>query len=281
MLEVFMELKPQDIYVALKLVVLRNEPCTMQRMGESLGLSASQIHASIQRLIKANLIRKDKGYKVISANLKAFLLHGIRFVFVPEIGEPCRGVATASFAPPLNKAFTESNELPHVWPDSEGDVRGISFSPLHKSAAKAARKDKELYELLALVDAIRGGRARERKMAADLITSRLSKQKLDEVERLKSKEYSEQIADICKRFHVRKLALFGSAARRELKSGSDIDFLVEFEPGLTPAISGVQEMKQILSTLVDRPVDLVTPVVLKNPFRRKAIMRDLENLYVA
>ncbi len=276
-----MELKPQDIYVVLKLVVLRNEPCTMQRIGESLGLSSSRVHSSIHKLLKAKLIRKDKGYKVISANLRAFLLHGIRFVFVPEIGEPCRGLPTASFASPLNKEFVDSNELPYVWPDPEGDVRGISFSPLHKSAPQAARKDKELYKLLALVDAIRGGRARERKMAAERITSLLSEQKLDEVERLKSKAYSKQIADICRRFHVRKLALFGSAVRRELKSGSDIDFLVEFEPGRTPAISGVQEMKQSLSTLVDRPVDLVTPVVLKNPFRRKTIMRDLEDLYVA
>jgi len=169
-----MKLKPQDVYVALKLVVLRNESCSMQSIGESLGLSSSRVHESIQHLLKANLIRKDKGYKVISANLKEFLLHGIRFVFVPEIGEPCRGVATGSFAPPLNKAFVASNDLPHVWPDPEGDVRGISFSPLHKAAPKAARKDKELYELLALVDAIRGGRARERKMAIDQLSNRLS-----------------------------------------------------------------------------------------------------------
>jgi len=146
----------------------------MQRMGESLGLSASIVHGCIQQLLKAKLIRKDKGYKVISANLKELLVHGVRFVFVPEIGEPCRGVATASFAPPLNQAFVASNELPHVWPDPEGDVRGISFSPLHKAAPKAARNDKELYELLALVDAIRGGRARERQMAIGELSNRLS-----------------------------------------------------------------------------------------------------------
>ena len=171
-----MELKPQDIYVVLKLVLLRNEPCPMQRIGESLGLSSSRVHDSIHRLLKASLIRKDKGHKVISANLREFLVHGIRFVFVPEIGEPCRGIATASFAPPLNKAFVDSNELPHVWPDPEGDVRGISFSPLHKAAPKAARNDKELYDLLALVDAIRGGRAREKKMAVDQLRNRLSSQ---------------------------------------------------------------------------------------------------------
>jgi len=81
-----MRLKEEDIYVGLKLVVLRNEPWSMQRIGESLGLSASRVHGAIHRLLKANLIRKDKGYKVISANLKEFLVHGIRFVFVPDIG---------------------------------------------------------------------------------------------------------------------------------------------------------------------------------------------------
>jgi len=146
----------------------------MQRIGELLGLSSSIVHGSIQKLLKARLIRKDKGYKVISANLKEFLVHGIRFVFIPEVGEPCRGVATASFAPPLNKEFVGSSELPYVWSDPEGDVRGVSFSPLHKAAPKAARNDKELYELLALVDAIRGGRARERKMAIDQLSHRLS-----------------------------------------------------------------------------------------------------------
>jgi len=169
-----MELKPQDIYVALKFVGLSGEPCSMQRMGESLGLSASRVHGAIQHLLQAKFIRKDKGYKIISANLREFLVHGIRFAFVPELGEPCRGVATASFAPPLKQAFSVSDELPLVWPDAEGDVRGVSFSPLHKSAPKAARKDQRLYELLALVDAIRGGRARERKMAIELLTAKLS-----------------------------------------------------------------------------------------------------------
>ena len=171
-----MELKQQDIYVALKLVALNSEPCSMQRLGESLGMSASRVHDSIHRLIKANLIRKDGAYRPVLANLKEFILHGIRFAFVPEIGGPTRGVPTASFAPPLNKEFVESPEQPHVWPDPEGEVRGISFSPLHKSAPKAARRDPEFYELLALADAIRGGRARERNMAIEKLHQRLSSQ---------------------------------------------------------------------------------------------------------
>ncbi|MDQ6959332.1 MAG: hypothetical protein Q9M24_09530 [Mariprofundaceae bacterium] len=171
-----MELKPQDIYVALKLVVIKNEPWPMQKIGESLGLSASRVHDSIHRLIKANLIRKDKGYRPVVANLKEFLVYGIRFVFVPEIGEPSRGMPTGSFAPPLNAEFVESKDQAYVWPDAEGEVRGISFSPLHKSAPVAARNDQQMYELLAMVDAIRGGRARERNMAIEQLSKRLSSQ---------------------------------------------------------------------------------------------------------
>ncbi len=169
-----MELRSQDIYVALKLVVLKNEPCSMQYIGESIGMSASRVHQAIHRLIRARLVRKDDGYKPVSANLGEFLMHGIRFAFVPDIGGPSRGLPTSSFAPPLNKEFAEPGELPYVWPDPEGEVWGISFSPLHKSAPKAARKDHAFYELLALVDAIRGGRARERKLAMDELGKRLS-----------------------------------------------------------------------------------------------------------
>ncbi len=276
-----MELKSHDIYVALKLVVLKNEPCSMQSIGESLGMSASRVHDSIHRLIKAKLIRKERGYRVIFSNLKEFLVHGIRFAFVPELGEPTRGVATSSFAAPLNQLFSKSNELPYVWPDPEGEVRGVSFSPLHKSAPKAARSDAQLYELLALVDAIRGGRAREKAMAIEQISKLLSDQALDEVSRLKSREFSKQIAAICERFHVQKMALFGSAARGELTSDSDIDLLAEFKAGEAPAISGLLKMRQELEKLIGRPVDLATPSILQNPYRRKAIMRDLEALYEA
>jgi len=61
------------------------------------------------------------------------------------------------------------------WPDPMGETRGSSFSPLYKSVPKAARNDKALYELLVLVDAIRGGRARERELAIKEIKRRLGK----------------------------------------------------------------------------------------------------------
>ncbi|MDT8445205.1 MAG: hypothetical protein RQ722_12995, partial [Desulfuromonadales bacterium] len=60
-----------------------------------------------------------------------------------------------------------------VWPHPEGEVRGYEFSPLYKSVPDAALMDKELYAILALLDAIRDGRARERELAIKELKSRL------------------------------------------------------------------------------------------------------------
>jgi hypothetical protein len=67
-----------------------------------------------------------------------------------------------------------------VWPDPEGEVRGLTFSPLYKAAATAARRDPKLYELLTLVDAVRGGGARERTVALRLLEKRLQASDADD-----------------------------------------------------------------------------------------------------
>jgi hypothetical protein len=81
---------------------------------------------------------------------------------------------TAHAAPPLEGQIIEG-DLPPVWPDAEGKVRGVTFEPLHKAAPKAARKDPALYELLALIDAVRDGRVRERQLAEKELSARLQR----------------------------------------------------------------------------------------------------------
>ena len=81
---------------------------------------------------------------------------------------------TAHAAAPLKDMFISVNEMPPVWPDPDGHVRGESFAPLHKSVPKAAKKDEHLYMLLALVDAIRGGSAREKAAARKALEQSLS-----------------------------------------------------------------------------------------------------------
>jgi hypothetical protein len=86
---------------------------------------------------------------------------------------------TSYAAPPLSRVLTRADEAPPVWPDEEGEVRGYEFSPLYKSVPFAARRDPRLYELLALVDAIRGGALPEREAAIRELRVRLEKESSD------------------------------------------------------------------------------------------------------
>lgn len=169
-----MILKPQDILVLLKLVALGKEPWSYNRLAVDLDMSPAETHAAVQRALGAQLaVREDRRVRPNTRNLEEFLLHGIRYVFVPDRGELTRGMPTAHSAPPLAQSLVTSDDIPVVWPDAEGPVRGEAFSPIYRSVPAAARKDQPLYELLALVDAVRGGRARERQLAGKQLAKRL------------------------------------------------------------------------------------------------------------
>ena len=88
-----------------------------------------------------------------------------------------------------------------------------------------------------------------------------------------------KLASFCKRHHIRRLALFGSVLRPDFGPKSDIDVLVEFEPGHTPGLAffGMQDE---LSKIFDRKVDLNTPGFLSKYFRESARKEAME-LYVA
>lgn len=168
-----MALKPQDVLVLLKLVALRDEPWTYNGLATELDLSPSQVHAAVRRAIKSDLAyQADKRVRVHAQNLEEFLSHGLRYLAIPERGAISRGMATLTSAPPFAALFV-ADENPIVWPDSSGDVRGESLSPIHKSAPSAARRDPELYELLVIADALRAGRAREKQAAAKALKKKL------------------------------------------------------------------------------------------------------------
>jgi predicted nucleotidyltransferase len=91
----------------------------------------------------------------------------------------------------------------------------------------------------------------------------------------------DKIANFCQRRRIKSLSVFGSATREDFRPDSDVDFLVEFEENTNIGLFEMVEMRDELSTLLDRPVDLVTSSVLNNPYRRRAILRDLERVYDA
>jgi DNA-binding transcriptional MocR family regulator len=166
-----MPLKPQDLIVALKLVSVGSETPSYNRLAHALSISSSEVHAAVQRAIQAGLL--DAQRRPNRRALLELILHGARAAFFPERGAVTRGMPTAHAAPPLSEEIV-GDDLPPVWPDPEGTMRGETLQPLYRTAPSAARRDPQLYELLALVDAIRIGRARERRLAEKHLKERLA-----------------------------------------------------------------------------------------------------------
>lgn len=90
----------------------------------------------------------------------------------------------------------------------------------------------------------------------------------------------EKIVDFCLRHHVKRLSLFGSATRADFRPDSDIDVLIEFDNDAHTTLFDLVGMQGELSVLFDnRPVDVATTSILRNPFRRRTILRDLQAIY--
>jgi hypothetical protein len=91
---------------------------------------------------------------------------------------------------------------------------------------------------------------------------------------------TDKIADICARFHVKELALFGSVLRPDFRSGSDVDILVEFEAGARVGLLRFIELQEELEKVIGRKVDLVPKKGLK-PLIRDEVLASAEVLYAA
>jgi predicted nucleotidyltransferase len=89
----------------------------------------------------------------------------------------------------------------------------------------------------------------------------------------------DKVSNFCRRHHIRKLALFGSVLRDDFRSDSDIDVLVEFEPGCTPGLAFFG-MEIELSEMLGRKVDLNTAGFLSPHFRDR-VLAEAETQYVA
>ena len=170
-----MSLKPQDICVLLKIVALEHAPWSYSQLAYELAMSASEVHAGVKRALEASLMKLDDGWGYADPGpLCEFLVHGLKYVFTPVRGGLTVGMATAHAAPPLIGLLAQPEEPPPVWPDPQGEVRGMEFSPLYKSVPQAARRDARLYELLALVDAIRAGNGKVHDTAVRELQARLA-----------------------------------------------------------------------------------------------------------
>jgi hypothetical protein len=163
-------MSPHDIVVLLKIITYGSKPWQQKPMADALGISQSEVSKSINRSKYAGLL-DHTGRHVMRMALMDFLQYGLRYVFPQMPGSVVRGVPTSHSAPPLNQEILSSEA--YVWPYGKGTVRGQSIMPLYPAAPEAALKDAALYELPALVDALRVGRARERQLAVQELKKRL------------------------------------------------------------------------------------------------------------
>ena len=89
----------------------------------------------------------------------------------------------------------------------------------------------------------------------------------------------DKVSQFCRRHHIQRLSLFGSVLRDDFSPQSDVDVLVEFQPGHTPGL-GFFRMQQELSELLGKKVDLNTPGFLSRHFREE-VLREAKVLHVA
>jgi hypothetical protein len=161
-------MRPQDIVILLKIIVLGDKTWLNKDLAQSLYISGSEITESLHRSEVSGLIDFNK--KLVNRpGLLEFLEHGLRYVFPQQPGAMVTGVPTAH-GHPFIKSFINA-DLIYVWPDSMGEARGLTIEPLYRKQVKAIKEDELLYKLLALLDVIRVGRVREIKIA----TKELSK----------------------------------------------------------------------------------------------------------
>lgn len=169
-------LKPQDLIVALKLAV-SSTLASYAGLAASLGLNASEVHTAVQRAVQAQLLvdtahdalaknSRLGNIRVHRQNLLEFVLHGAKYAFPAEITSITVGVPTSHSAPVYNGVFAPGSD-DWVWPYAQGTHKGVGLVPLHPCVPTACLADAQLYTALALLDALRVGRARERRIALD------------------------------------------------------------------------------------------------------------------
>jgi DNA-binding transcriptional MocR family regulator len=166
-------LRGQDVLVLLRLADSGRPLQSVRALAGETHLSLASVQRALTRLEAVGLY-DSKRRTVPGAQAEEFMLHGARYVVPATRGGETRGVPTAWAAAPLSDELASTTELPPVWPDPQGTVRGIELQPLHPAAITLAHEDQNFYEMLALADALRGPTdARTLRLARELMTERL------------------------------------------------------------------------------------------------------------
>jgi hypothetical protein len=169
--ETHMELKAQDTLLVLKYWALKrdNQESSVRGIAEAIAVSAGEVSKGTKRLIASHLaVARDGQVFAESGALLEWLSYGVRYGYPQESVGYGRGMATSWNCPLLESEISPPSP-PLVWPVAGGDVDGAQIRPIHGSVPYAASRDPWLYQAMALVEVIRGGRPRELAIARDAL----------------------------------------------------------------------------------------------------------------
>jgi hypothetical protein len=159
-------MRPQDIVVLVKIVLWENRSWQFQELARALYISPAEVSESVNRSSFAGLINHERK-KVHRLSFFEFLQFGMPYVFPQSPGSLTKGMATGH----CHRYFSHgiiSNDV-YVWPELNGSDYGQAIQPFYHNQVKAAKKDELLYEALAVLDVIRTGKSREKKMAIEYL----------------------------------------------------------------------------------------------------------------
>jgi len=165
-------IRPHDIVILLKLAIHQDRKWQKKELASELFISPSEITESINRSEYGGLISSIDEMKVMKKAFLDYLKYGLPYTFPQRPGAIVRGIPTAHSADPLAKII--QSETAYVWKSSDGKMKGQAILPLYKGVIEAIKVDGLLYEGLALLDAIRVGRAREKQLAASILEKMLN-----------------------------------------------------------------------------------------------------------
>jgi hypothetical protein len=164
-------MRPQDVAILLKLFSLKGAEWQLQPLSNALRISTAEISLSLNRSKAAGLVDHTRK-RPNRLSVMEFLIHGVKYVFPQEPGRLVRGMLTAHSHPFMKQHIR--SEANYVWADHDGEFMGESIDPFYERQVEAAKDDPILYKLLALVDVIRVGRAREIAIAKEELNRMLS-----------------------------------------------------------------------------------------------------------
>ena len=157
-------LRPQDIVTLVYLAINRDKQFQQKEIAQALSLSPAEISMSLRRSQESGLYESGSR-KVNVANLMELLVHSIKYFFPALPKGIDRGVPTGWGVMSLRRQIAPGSDTVPVWPHPDGTESGLAITPLADIVPGAALKDPEFHEAMALVDAFRIGKARERELA--------------------------------------------------------------------------------------------------------------------